>query len=332
MRVLVTGGCGFIGSALVRSLLARGDQVINIDKLAAAANTSLAHYPAPDYTLKPWDLAQPEVPLLALLVEFQPEIIYHLAAETHVDNSIAAPMNSVHANVMSTLHLLEAVRQWRDRGQSNLHQMVLVSTDEVYGDSADYAADHESFETDRLVPSSPYSASKAAADQLGLAWYRTFGVPVLISRCCNNYGPWQYPEKLIPKFIQRALAGQSLPLYGDGLQQREWLYVDDHVQALMLLAERGRSGEIYNVGSQQLNTNVALTLALCDLLDALRPGPKSYREKIEWVADRPGHDRCYRINSEKIHQLGWRASTAFDVGLRYTVQWHLTVSGVHDAG
>lgn len=322
-RALVTGGCGFIGSALVRRLIANGIDVLNIDKRTQVANDSLDSLSIANYRLVEADLAT-GLDVAALLQEFKPEWIFHLAAETHVDNSIAAPLVSVTNNVLSSVRLLDGVRDWvasEPLAKALLQKIVIVSTDEVYGDSDDHSMQHQFRETDLLMPSSPYSASKSAVDQLALAWSRTFQLPLLISRCCNNYGPWQFPEKLLPKFTALALQGLPLPLYGDGLQQREWLYVEDHVDALMLLAERGKLGEIYNVGSQLLRSNRAIVAELCQLLDQIKPALQPYREQVVYVADRPGHDRCYRLNSDKLHQLGWHPKTDFNQGLRQTVHW-----------
>ncbi|UTA48138.1 dTDP-glucose 4,6-dehydratase [Simiduia sp. 21SJ11W-1] len=321
--VLVTGGCGFIGSALVRRLLARGFCVHNIDKRTQAANPSLDHLEGPQYHWHNIDLAQGPAPVAALLARTKPRFIFHLAAETHVDNSIAAPLVSVQNNVLGAANLLEAVRTSGAQAAQMLEKIVWVSTDEVYGDCADTGPNHAFLESHKLQPSSPYSASKSAADQLALAWHRTFGVPVVLSRCSNNYGPWQFPEKLIPKFIARALVGSPLPLYGDGLQQREWLYVEDHVSALMLLAERGQLGEIYNVGSDALCTNRELINTLCQLLDAASPAGAPHATLITQVEDRPGHDRCYKVCWQKIKALGWAPATSLADGLQQTVAWYL---------
>lgn len=319
MRVLVTGGCGFIGSALVRRLLASGHRVLNIDCLAACANASLNRLNTAHYTLLVQDLTTADTVLHEQIADFAPQWAFHLAAETHVDNSIAQPQVSVSNNVLSSLRLLEILRT----AAAPLEKLVLVSTDEVYGDCEDFSPAHRFVETDRLQPSSPYSASKAAVDQLALAWHRTFGLPVVISRCCNNFGPWQYPEKLIPKFTARALAGLPLPLYGDGSQRREWLYVEDHVDALLLLAARGLAGEIYNVGSGVNLSNRALVEKLCALLDQLQPAQRPYGDLLAQAQDRPGHDRNYHLDGKKIAALGWQPASDFDHAFEQTVRWML---------
>lgn len=324
--VLITGGCGFIGSALARRLLALGFVVHNVDKRTHAANSSLDSLSHSHYHWHNIDLACAESCsklLQPLLKKIAPQWVFHLAAETHVDNSIVRPLVSVQNNVMGTANVLEGLRTSGLLSAGKFKKLILVSTDEVYGDCAGSGAGHAFLEHHKLVPSSPYSASKAAADQLALAWHRTFDMPLVISRCSNNYGPWQFPEKLIPKCIARALAGMTLPLYGDGQQMREWLYVEDHVNALVLLAEQGKVGEIYNIGSDVLCSNYGLVTHLCQLLDRARPAHTPYAQQIAQVADRPGHDRCYRVDWQKLRALGWAPQTPLEEGLRDTVQWYL---------
>lgn len=323
MRVLVTGGCGFIGAALISRLLSDGHQVLNVDKCGQVSNWALDGWPSPHYQLFKTDLSIANAQLAQAVDQFKPEWVFHLAAETHVDNSISQPVVSVQTNVMSSVHLLDLLVGYQRANAAILRSVVMVSTDEVYGDVADKPAADACTEAELLVPSSPYSASKAAADHLALAWRRTFGLPVLISRCSNNYGPWQYPEKLIPRVISCALRGEKIPLYGDGLQQREWLHVDDHVSALLLLAEQGEAGEIYNIGSQVRVTNSELVTRLCQLLNQHFPNQSDYTQLIQRVADRPGHDRGYAINSDKIAALGWRPEIDLAQGLAATVEWFL---------
>lgn len=323
MRVLVTGGCGFIGTALVLRLLSDGHQVLNVDKCGRVSNAALDAQRTPHYQLFRTDLSIANAQLAQVVEQFKPEWVFHLAAETHVDNSISQPVVSVQTNVMSTVHLLDVLTGFQRAHPGLLASVVMVSTDEVYGDVVDQLGAEAFAETQLLLPSSPYSASKAAADHLALAWLRTFGLPVLVSRCSNNYGPWQFPEKLIPRVISRALSNDVIPLYGDGLQQREWLHVEDHVSALLLLAKSGTIGEIYNIGSEVRVTNFELVSRLCQLLNQRCPSHIDYTGLIQRVADRPGHDRGYAINSDKIAALGWQASMPLTQGLAATVDWFL---------
>jgi dTDP-glucose 4,6-dehydratase len=326
MRVVITGGAGFIGSALVRHLvLQRGWNVTNVDKLTYAANPkSLAPVADhPNYRFIRADICDAEA-MDAVFAECTPGAVMHLAAETHVDRSINSPTEFIRANVVGTHILLEAARRYwsdlRDTARSSF-RFLHVSTDEVYGS----LAPGEFFvETTAYDPRSPYSASKAAADHLVSAWHATYGLPTLISNCSNNYGPYQFPEKLIPLVILNALDGKPLPVYGDGRQVRDWLFVDDHVNALAQIVERGRIGQTYNIGGRAPMENIAVVEHICDAIDALRPSRHPRRRLITHVEDRPGHDRRYAIDPSKIESdLGWRAEQSFASGIAATVRWYL---------
>ncbi|WP_439886596.1 dTDP-glucose 4,6-dehydratase [Pseudomonas sp. MBLB4123] len=329
MRILVTGGAGFIGSALIRHLLNHTEhRVLNLDKLTYAGNLeSLASVADnPRYRFLQADIGdQPRV--AEALAEFQPEAIMHLAAESHVDRSIDGPAAFIQTNIVGTYGLLEATRSYwsalpAERKQAfRFHH---ISTDEVYGDL--HGVDDLFSETTPYAPSSPYSASKAASDHLVRAWQRTYGLPVLLSNCSNNYGPYHFPEKLIPLVILNALDGKPLPVYGSGQQVRDWLYVEDHARALIKVVTEGRVGETYNIGGHNEQKNLHVVESICALLDELAPRQAggSYREQIAFVADRPGHDRRYAIDAGKIErELGWRPAETFASGLRKTVGWYL---------
>ena len=328
MRILVTGGAGFIGSAVVRYLLERTpDQVLNLDKMTYAANPDAAHIDHPRYVFELADICDRER-VDALLAEFRPEAIMHLAAESHVDRSIDNPGDFLRTNVFGTYELLAAATAYwgqLDAEAGRAFRFLHVSTDEVFGD---LAADEPPFsEVTRYDPSSPYSASKAASDHLVRAWGRTYGLPILVSNCSNNYGPGQFPEKLIPLMILNGVEGAPLPVYGDGRQIRDWLYVDDHAEALYTILTAGRVGETYNVGGSSERSNLEVVQAICALLDRLRPragGEASHSELVRHVADRPGHDRRYAIDSAKIRaDLGWSPRETFESGLAKTVAWYL---------
>ncbi len=325
---MVTGGCGFIGSAVCRHLIAEGHKVVNVDKLTYAGNPqslrSIADHP--DYHFLHADIAD-SAAIAAALREYRIEAIMNLAAESHVDRSIDGPAAFVETNVVGTFRLLQtALDYWRElegarRGDFRFHH---VSTDEVFGD---LPFDDSLFtETTPYAPSSPYSASKAASDHFVHAWHRTYGLPVVISNCSNNYGPFHFPEKLIPLTILNALEGRPLPVYGRGENVRDWLFVEDHARALALVITRGRIGESYNIGGNEERTNLAVVEAICDALDARQPLPNggSRRNLISFVTDRPGHDLRYSIDAGKISaELGWKPQENFETGLSRTIDWYL---------
>ena len=325
MKVLVTGGAGFIGSAVCRHLVRdRGWSVVNVDKLTYAASlTSLAEVSgSPCYTFEQADIADPTT-MARLFAQHQPDAVMHLAAESHVDRSITGPQEFITTNVVGSFVLLQAAfTYWRglsDAARASF-RYVHVSTDEVYGS---LGATGLFTETTAYDPRSPYSASKAASDHLAKAWFHTYGLPTVVTNCSNNYGPYHFPEKLIPLIILNALDGRELPVYGDGANVRDWLYVEDHARALTLVLSSGRPGETYNVGGGNERTNLQVVHAVCDLVRELagRPDP---RELIRFVPDRPGHDRRYAIDARKLeNELGWRAEESFETGLRKTVQWYL---------
>jgi dTDP-glucose 4,6-dehydratase len=327
LKVLVTGGAGFIGSALVRLLFAEtAHGIVNLDKLTYAASPEAveAARGSPRYVLERIDVAdRPAV--AAALARHRPDAIIHLAAETHVDRSIDGPGAFVHTNIVGTYALLDAaLDHWRGLPEAARRQFrfVNVSTDEVYGS---LGATGRFSEASPYQPSSPYSASKAAADHLALAWHRTYGLPVVVSNCSNNYGPYQFPEKLIPLTIIKALRGERLPVYGDGSNVRDWLHVEDHARALLALLERGRPGETYCVGADAERRNIDIVRRICALLDDLAPASGGKREAlIQFVTDRPGHDRRYAIDADKLRrELGWGPRESFETGLDRTVRWYL---------
>lgn len=326
--VLVTGGAGFIGSALVRHLLARSDHhVVNVDKLTYAGNLdSLAPVlPSSRYVHERVDISD-AAELARIFAEHRPASVIHLAAESHVDRSIDGAADFIQTNIVGTYTLLEAARTfWQrlDPPERQSFRFLHVSTDEVYGSLGEEGLFRE---TTPYQPNSPYSASKAASDHLVRAWHHTYGVPVLITNCSNNYGPFQFPEKLIPVVILNALAGRPIPIYGDGGNRRDWLYVDDHVGALLTVLERGKVGETYNIGGDNERSNLDLVREICSLLDELvdRPATGRHEDLITFVADRPGHDRRYAIDATKIStELGWLPHEDFESGLRKTVSWYL---------
>jgi dTDP-glucose 4,6-dehydratase len=325
--LFVTGGAGFIGSALVRHLLAASEaHVVNIDKLTYAASRDSIPQAAshPRYSFAQVDIRDGTA-LRQLFAQHRPSGVINLAAESHVDRSIDAPAAFIDTNVTGTFTLLqEALRHWGSLdadGQARF-RFLHVSTDEVFGSLGPQGA---FVETSPYAPRSPYAASKAASDHLVRAWRETYGLPTLVTNCCNNYGPYQFPEKLIPHIIIRGLAGQSLPVYGDGGNVRDWLHVEDHARALTRVFERGEIGETYNIGARSERTNIAVVNAICALLDEIAPAPEGTRERlIEFVSDRPGHDRRYAIDPGKIErELGWKAQESFESGLRRTVRWYV---------
>ena len=327
--ILVTGGAGFIGSNFVLDWLAGSDEpVVNLDKLTYAGNLHNLESLQGDsrHHFVHGDIGDRAL-LDRLLAEHQPRAIVHFAAESHVDRSIHGPEDFIQTNVVGTLRLLEAARAYwsgLEGERKTCFRFLHVSTDEVYGS---LEKDDPAFtETHNFEPNSPYSASKAASDHLVRAWFHTYGLPVLTTNCSNNYGPYHFPEKLIPLMIVNALAGKNLPVYGDGMQIRDWLYVKDHCSAIRRVLEAGRLGETYNVGGWNEMPNIEIVQHVCRLLDAQRPRAdgQSYAEQISYVKDRPGHDRRYAIDARKLEkELGWKPAETFDSGIRKTVQWYL---------
>ena len=319
---LVTGGAGFIGANFIHHVLATNDtRVVNLDLLTYAGNReSLEGLPADRHVFVEGDIC--DGPLVARLFdEHRPDAIVHFAAESHVDRSIDEPGAFIRTNVIGTQTLLDAALAWW-RGGADHFRFVHVSTDEVYGT---LELDEPAFtETNRYIPNSPYAASKAAADHLARAWHRTYGLPVMITNCSNNYGPFQFPEKLIPLMLINALEGERLPIYGDGQQRRDWLFVTDHCRALAQVLEAGQPGRVYNIGGNAEMTNLEVVGLLCDLLDERVPAERPRRELIEYVTDRPGHDRRYAIDATRIREeLGWEPAVDFTEGLATTVDWYL---------
>ena len=326
MRVIVTGGAGFIGSALVRHLvLDKGYDVLNIDALTYAGNlASLRDVEGrSNYSFRKVDICDANQ-MRRALAEFRPDRLMHLAAESHVDRSITGAADFIQTNVIGTFTLLEAARgYWSelDADAKKAFRFLHVSTDEVYGSLGDKGLFTEQTPYD---PSSPYSASKASSDHLAHAWHRTYGLPVVVSNCSNNYGPYHFPEKLVPLTILNALAGEPLPVYGAGDNVRDWLYVDDHARALDTIAERGRVGETYNVGGRNERRNIEVVRRICNVLDKLRPADQPRADLIHFVTDRPGHDARYAIDATKLEdELGWCAQETFDTGIEKTVSWYL---------
>jgi dTDP-glucose 4,6-dehydratase len=327
--ILVTGSAGFIGSNFVLDWFAQSDEpLVNLDKLTYAGNLeNLASLKGnPRHIFVQGDIGDAQL-VGKLLAQHRPRAVVNFAAESHVDRSIHGPGEFIQTNIVGTFNLLEAVRAyWAGLAaeEKNDFRFLHVSTDEVYGSLA--KGDPAFSETHRYEPNSPYSASKAASDHLVRAYHHTYGLPVLTTNCSNNYGPYHFPEKLIPLMIVNALAGKSLPVYGDGQQIRDWLYVKDHCSAIRTVLAKGRLGEVYNIGGWNEKANLDIVHTVCALLDELRPraDKKSYREQITFVADRPGHDRRYAIDARKIErELGWKPVETFGTGIRKTVQWYL---------
>lgn len=325
MKLLVTGGAGFIGSAVVRLAVARGHAVVNLDALTyAACLDNVADVAgSPLYAFEQADIRD-RAALDRVFAEHQPDAVMHLAAESHVDRSIDGPGDFIETNITGTYHMLEAARKyWAERGKPEGFRFHHISTDEVYGSLGPTGKFTEATPYD---PRSPYSASKASSDHLVRAWHETYGLPVVLTNCSNNYGPYHFPEKLVPVIILGALAGKPLPIYGDGSNVRDWLYVEDHADALLLVVQKGALGRSYNIGGENERTNLQLVRTLCAILDELRPRAdgRAYAEQITFVADRPGHDARYAIDPTRIRtELGWRPSVTVEEGLKRTVQWYL---------
>ena len=326
MKLLVTGGAGFIGSAVVRLAIGRGHSVVNVDALtyAACLKNIASVSESPEYFFEHADIRN-RGDLDAIFKKYKPDSVMHLAAESHVDRSIDDPADFIETNVNGTFNLLEAARiYWQDCGKPETFRFHHVSTDEVYGSLPSDLVIQFTEETN-YDPQSPYSASKASSDHLVKAWHKTYGLPVVLTNCSNNYGPYHFPEKLVPVIIVNALAGMPLPIYGNGSNIRDWLYVEDHADALLLVLEKGIVGRSYNIGGENERTNLELVQTLCSILDCLRPKAKgSYEELITYVEDRPGHDVRYAIDPSRIRdELGWRPSVSVEEGLKKTVQWYL---------
>jgi dTDP-glucose 4,6-dehydratase len=324
MKILVTGGAGFIGSAVVRLAIARGASVVNVDAVtyAACLNNVANVANHPNYAFEQVDIRDREA-LANVFAKHTPDAVMHLAAESHVDRSIDAPADFIETNITGTFNMLEAARSyWQAQGRPVTFRFHHVSTDEVFGSLSPTGMFNETTPYD---PRSPYSASKASSDHLVRAWHETFGLPIVLTNCSNNYGPFQFPEKLIPLVILNALMGKPLPIYGDGENIRDWLYVEDHADALLLVLEKGAVGRNYNIGGENERTNLEMVETLCAILDRLSPRDRgSYTELITFVTDRPGHDARYAIDPARIRdELGWRPSVTVEGGLEKTVHWYL---------
>ncbi|WP_300319039.1 dTDP-glucose 4,6-dehydratase [Idiomarina sp.] len=326
---LVTGGAGFIGSAVIRELIRNTDfDVVNVDKLTYAGNLDSLREVSDNsrYRFEKVDICD-AVEVERLFNQYQPDVVMHLAAESHVDRSIDGPAEFINTNIVGTYTLLEAARKyWQEQGKPAGFRFHHISTDEVYGDL--YGSEDLFTETTPYAPSSPYSASKASSDHLVRAWHRTYDLPTVLTNCSNNYGPYHFPEKLIPLMILNALDGKPLPVYGDGSQIRDWLYVEDHARALLKVATDGEVGETYNIGGHNEKKNIEVVQVICELLEELVPkkpgGITRYTDLITFVADRPGHDLRYAIDASKIEkELGWVPAETFESGMRKTVQWYL---------
>ena len=324
MKILVTGGAGFIGSAVVRLAISRGHEIVNCDALTYAACLDNVADVADDprYAFEQLDIRD-RAAIDAVFDRHQPDAVMHLAAESHVDRSIDGPSDFIETNITGTFNMLEAARSyWQKAGKPDSFRFHHISTDEVYGSLGETGLFREDTPYD---PRSPYSASKAASDHLVNAWHETYGLPVVLTNCSNNYGPYHFPEKLVPVVILNALAGKPIPIYGKGDNVRDWLYVEDHADALLLVLEKGENGRSYNVGGENERTNLELVETLLSILDRVRPKTDgSYHSQIEYVADRPGHDQRYAIDPTRIREeLGWRPSVSVEEGLEKTVQWYL---------
>lgn len=323
MKILITGGAGFIGSAVVRQAVGQGHEVVNLDALtyAACLENVASVAESPLYTFEQVDIRDRPV-LDTVFARHKPDSVMHLAAESHVDRSIDGPADFIETNVTGTFNMLEAARSyWDAQGRPESFRFHHISTDEVYGSLGEVGMFTEDTPYD---PRSPYSASKASSDHLVGAWGETYGLPILVTNCSNNYGPFHFPEKLIPVVILKALAGAPIPVYGDGLNIRDWLYVEDHADALLTVLAKGQVGRTYNIGGENEATNIDLVRMICAELDALKPVETPYSDLIIFVTDRPGHDRRYAIDPERIRtELGWRPSVTLEEGLAKTVRWYL---------
>jgi dTDP-glucose 4,6-dehydratase len=323
MKILITGGAGFIGSAVVRLAIARGHHVVNLDALTYAANLeNVAEAAQSDrYAFEQADIRD-RAALDRILAQHRPDAIMHLAAESHVDRSIDGPAAFVETNVIGTFNMLEAARAyWTAQGRPDSFRFHHISTDEVFGSLGETG---QFTETTPYDPRSPYSASKAGSDHLVRAWAETYGLPVVLTNCSNNYGPYHFPEKLVPVVILKALSGQPIPVYGDGGNIRDWLYVEDHADALLLVLEKGQLNRSYNIGGENEATNIDLVRTICTHMDELHPTGAPHANLITFVTDRPGHDRRYAIDPTRIRtELGWRPSVTVEEGLRRTVEWYL---------
>jgi dTDP-glucose 4,6-dehydratase len=336
MKILITGGAGFIGSAVVRYIINNTqDSVVNVDKLTYAGNLEslISIENDPRYVFEQVDICN-AAELQRVFQQHQPDAVMHLAAESHVDRSITGPSDFIQTNIVGTYTLLEATRAYWNQLSDEAKQAFCfhhVSTDEVYGDLPHPDEVQSAFEltlfteATSYAPSSPYSASKASSDHLVRAWYRTYGLPTIVTNCSNNYGPYHFPEKLIPLVILNALEGKSLPIYGKGDQIRDWLYVEDHARALYKVVTEGDIGETYNIGGHNEKQNFEVVEAICTILDKLVPKESAYAEQITYVIDRPGHDRRYAIDATKMsNELNWQPEETFETGLRKTIEWYLT--------
>jgi len=332
MKLLITGGAGFIGSALIRHVINNTDSsVVNVDSLTYAGNLSslVSVESSQRYTFEKVDICDRKE-LDRVFSEHNPDAVMHLAAEGHVDRSIGSPATFIETNIVGTFHLLEATRSYWIKlppDQKDNYRFHHISTDEVYGELGD--TDELFTETTSYSPSSPYSASKASSDHLVRSWYRTYGLPIIVTNCSNNYGPYHYPEKLIPLTILNALKGKSIPVYGKGKQIRDWLYVEDHARALYKVVTKGKVGETYNIGGNNEEKNIEVVQSVCTLMEELVPNkpPKlnKYEDLITYVPDRPGHDFRYAMDSRKIEtELNWKPKESFETGLRKTIKWYLS--------
>ena len=323
MKLLVTGGCGFIGSAVVRLAVARGHEVVNLDAMTYAANAANVASVAQSnlYSFEKADIRD-RAALDRIFTTHNPDAVMHLAAESHVDRSIDGPADFIETNITGTFNMLEAARaHWTRQGKPETFRFHHISTDEVFGS---LGAEGQFTEHTPYDPRSPYSASKAASDHLVRAWAETYGLPTVLTNCSNNYGPYHFPEKLIPVVILNALHGKPIPVYGTGENVRDWLYVEDHADALLLVLEKGQLGRSYNIGGENERRNIDLVWTICALLDEMAPKPTPYADQITFVTDRPGHDARYAIDPSRIRdELGWRPSVTVEEGLRRTVRWYL---------